>query len=449
METEVISTNTATLPPTTDESSKIWTYVGIGVAIVLILIGAFVIYWFVFRKSPTPVNTVCSSQSCPTGQYCTSTGVCAAGSGDNAGHSCVKNGDCVYGYNCISQYCVPNTVTPVNDLPAQFQLMYTLGSSKATYYLDPSTSSITQTIPSTNFSYDHVNQILSINGGSTSNNKVNVSTSGALSASISGFPLTLAGSNSIVSIQYPCGSVLSYKGTNVFFPQVANGVCPNTFQSSSGAVSLAFTVQSLPAPPTTVNIQLSGCSNQQTQQYSQIQSPQYQTWSSLNNSQMQPSSNGSNMQNQPSWSSLNNSQMQQNQPSSNGSNMQNQPLSNNSQMQQNQPSSNGSNMQNQPSWSSLNNSQMQNQTSLNNSQMQQNQPSLNNSQMQPSNIPQGCPNAQVSSWNSMNNLPDTSISPPQNLFMQSTLPGQLFGGEAQKAGNFGMETDWVPVNVNF
>jgi hypothetical protein len=401
---QIITTNTS-IPLTTDNSSNGWVYVGIGVTILLILIGAFVIYWFVFRKPPVPVNTVCSSQTCPKGQYCTSMGTCMAGSGDYAGQSCVKNGDCVYGYNCISQYCVSNNLTPVHNLPAQFQLMYTLGNSK-NYYLDPSSSSITHTQPTTNFSYDHVNQILSINGGSTSNNKVNVSTSGALSSSTTGYPLALVGNNSAVTIQYPCGSMLSYKGTtsssiNVFFPQVEKGMCPTKFQSSSGAVAITFNVQAMPNPPVNINIQLNGSN-------SQIQSPQYQpyqpSWSSLNNNmQQQPSSNplnNNNMQQQPSWSSLNNNMQQQPSWSSLNNNMQQQPSWN---------SSNTNNMQQQPSWNSSNTNNMQQQPSSN-----------------PLNVNQDC----------INNLPDNIISPSQNLFMQSTLPGQLFGGDVQKSNNF-------------
>ena len=298
MESQQTTVVSSTPPPISDSSSNGWIYVGIGLAIILILIGAFVIYWYLFRKPPTPVNTVCSSQSCPKGQYCNSLGACVTGTGDNVGQVCAKNADCVYGYNCVSQRCISNIITPVTNLPAQFQLMYTLGNSKTTYYLDPSTSSITQTAPTTNFSYDHVNQILSINGGSTSNNKVNVSTKGTLSSSTTGFPLTLLGNTSAVSIQYPCGSTLSYKGTsgtsiNVFFPQVEKGSCPATFLPSSGSIPITFSVQSMPVPPTTVNIQLNE---------SQMNNMPQTNWSSLNNNNMP----------QTNWSSLNNNMPQNN-----------------------------------------------------------------------------------------------------------------------------------------
>jgi hypothetical protein len=244
--------------PIDNDSTNPWLFIGVIIVVLIILVGAFVIYWFLIRKPPPPPVNTCTGQTCQYGQYCSSSGQCISGSGNPAGHSCSKNTDCNYGYNCVSQYCLSNTVLPVKNLPNKFQLISTFGTSKVIYYLDATNSTITTTQPTTSFSYDPVTQLISVNG-TVSNNRVTVDTQGHLSTGISGYPLTLVGTDKSLQIQYSCGSILSFKNINssssisVFFPQTSTQSCPTDFEPSLGAVPMIFTVQ--PVNDTPVSVQ--------------------------------------------------------------------------------------------------------------------------------------------------------------------------------------------------
>ncbi|CAN5793533.1 hypothetical protein BH23THE1_BH23THE1_33540 [soil metagenome] len=215
----------------------------IAVIAIIFLLVLFILYLFFSRKSSKPRGLPCTKQNCPKDQYCTSSGYCLLGTPETVGNICVKNNDCEYGYRCISKYCVPYSPLPISSLPSNFYLITTFGSDSTPYYLDPQNSIITTNIPEGSFSYDYVNQILSI----AATSMVNVNSNGYLTLSTTGYPLSLSVLNNTIEINHPCGSILSYKETQgnreVFFPSTGQANCPNTYQNVLGPVPLSFTVR--------------------------------------------------------------------------------------------------------------------------------------------------------------------------------------------------------------
>jgi hypothetical protein len=241
-------TSTTTLSPQPEDSTNLWLYIGIGLLIVLLVIGGFLIYWFLMRKPSTPITHTCTGQTCSTGQYCNSAGQCLSGTGEISGNPCSKNSDCLYGNHCISDYCLSTSSIGITSLPPQFNLTFSYGGQ--IYYFNPGQSSLIKGIPpTTTLSYDSVNQILFINGTNNSS-MVNVQNNGTLATATKGYPLTLTGITTSIQIQHPCGSILSYsipKDPNsnipIFFPIGTNDVCPATFQNIAGSIPLNLTVQ--------------------------------------------------------------------------------------------------------------------------------------------------------------------------------------------------------------
>lgn len=241
----------------TDKISP-WIWAVILTVIFLVLIGSFLIYWFLFRNPSPPKISTCSGQTCLNGQYCNSLGQCVSGTGEIPGDSCCKNTDCIYGYKCVSSYCLSNNSTPADNLPPQFNLSIIWGA--VTYYLDPANSQMTQIPPTTSFSYDYINQILTLNK-STGNNQVSPTLTGNLAVAKIPYPLTLINYQNNIQIRHPCGSTLSYNSPKlssqtipVYFPATSEiipqglvpekqvGICPDTFQKVIAPIILNFTV---------------------------------------------------------------------------------------------------------------------------------------------------------------------------------------------------------------
>lgn len=229
------------------------------IVIIILAVIAFAIYW---STRPKKENVVCATQSdCSAGQYCSSSGICLAGSGETSGTVCSKNDDCRFGLFCFSGRCgtelsVP-LVTACSPLtpPAKFQLKTSIGGT--TYYvnIDGSGSSLQAAAPATYLIYSPATEILSVHNGGL------ITPVGVISASShNGEMFTsngaerfmcLSGTNSAAKLTLDCGSVLQYTGTTaapdkVFFPAVPAGPLTqncNTFPSNISGRDLTFILE--------------------------------------------------------------------------------------------------------------------------------------------------------------------------------------------------------------